>query len=145
MTLSDAELDRYARHIVLPQVGGVGQRRLKASKVAIVGAGGIGSAVLPALAAAGVGSLTIIDPDVVELEPPAAVHIWERDAGDPKADLALQSQRLNHFVEAQPVQHRITADNAEHLLKGQDLVIDGATISRRGLQSATRVFALASG
>ena len=67
MSLSDAELERYARHIVLPQVGGVGQRKLKAAQVAVVGAGGIGSAVIPALAGAGVGQLTIIDDDVVEL------------------------------------------------------------------------------
>ena len=59
--LSSDELDRYARHIVLPQVGGVGQRRLKASKVAMIGAGGIGSAAIPALAGAGVGRLTIVD------------------------------------------------------------------------------------
>ena len=66
MTLTDAELDRYARHIVLPQVGGLGQRRLKEARVAVVGAGGIGSAVIPALAGAGIGTLTIIDSDVVE-------------------------------------------------------------------------------
>ena len=64
--LSDEELERYARHIVLPQIGGVGQRKLKATSVAIVGAGGIGSAVIPALAGAGIGRLTIIDDDVVD-------------------------------------------------------------------------------
>ena len=67
MSLSDQELERYARHIVLPQVGGVGQRKLKEARIAVVGAGGIGSAVIPALAGAGVGQLTIIDDDVVEL------------------------------------------------------------------------------
>ena len=67
MNLSDKELERYARHIVLPQVGGVGQRRLKAASLAVVGAGGIGSSVIPALAGAGVGRLTIIDDDKVEL------------------------------------------------------------------------------
>ena len=66
MSLSDAELDRYARHIVMPQVGGMGQRRLKEARIAVVGAGGIGSAVIPALAGAGVGTLTVIDSDVVE-------------------------------------------------------------------------------
>ena len=65
--LTDDELERYARHIVLPQIGGVGQRKLKAASVAVVGAGGIGSAAIPALAGAGVGRLTIIDDDVVEL------------------------------------------------------------------------------
>ena len=64
--LSDEELERYARHIVLPQIGGVGQRKLKTARVAIVGAGGIGSAVIPALAGAGIGRLTIIDDDVVD-------------------------------------------------------------------------------
>ena len=67
MNLTDAELDRYARHIVLPQVGGFGQRRLKETRVVVVGAGGIGSAVIPSLAGAGIGQLTIIDDDVVEL------------------------------------------------------------------------------
>ena len=60
MSFSDDELDRYARHIVLPQVGGVGQQRLKAANVAVIGAGGIGAAVIPALAGAGVGKLIII-------------------------------------------------------------------------------------
>jgi adenylyltransferase/sulfurtransferase len=128
VSLSDQELDRYARHIVLPQVGGVGQRKLKAARMAIVGAGGIGSAVIPALAGAGVGQLTIIDDDVVEI---ANLHrqplFRERDAGYSKADLALQFvHRLNHFVEATPVQERIGADNAVRLLAEHDLIIDGS-------------------
>lgn len=128
MTLRDDELERYARHIVLPQVGGVGQNKLKAAKVAVVGAGGIGSAVIPALAGAGVGHLTIIDSDVVEL---ANLHrqplFRERDAGYSKADLALQFvQRLNRFVDARPVQARLDTDNAAALLGGHDLVIDGS-------------------
>ena len=128
MNLSDQELERYARHIVLPQVGGVGQCKLKAANIAVVGAGGIGSAVLPALAGAGVGSLTIIDDDVVEL---ANLHrqplFRERDAGYSKADLALQFvQRLNRFVKAKPVQQRIGLDNASELLSGHELVIDGS-------------------
>jgi molybdopterin/thiamine biosynthesis adenylyltransferase len=128
VTLSDEELERYARHIVLPQVGGVGQRKLKAVNVAVIGAGGIGSAVIPALAGAGVGSLTIIDDDVVEL---ANLHrqpmFRERDAGYSKADLALQFvHRLNRFVETKPVQERIGVDNAADLLNGHSLVIDGS-------------------
>ena len=128
MNLSDLELERYARHIVLPQVGAIGQRKLKAAKVAVVGAGGIGSAVIPALAGAGVGQLTIIDDDVVEI---ANLHrqplFRERDAGYSKADLALQFvQRLNRFVKAFPVQQRIGSENASDLLTGHDLVIDGS-------------------
>ena len=128
MSLTDAELERYARHIVLPQVGGVGQKKLRAASIAVIGAGGIGSAVIPALAGAGVGQLTIIDDDVVD---PANLHrqplFRERDVGYSKADLALQFvTRLNRFVKATPVQARIGPGNATDLLQGRDLVIDGS-------------------
>ena len=146
MSLSDAELERYARHIVLPQVGGLGQRRLKESKVAVVGAGGIGSAVIPSLAAAGVGALTIIDFDAVEeLNLQRQPLFRERDTGYSKADLALQFvQRLNRFVKAKPVQERIDATNAPRLLGDHDLVIDGSEISRPGSPSATPAWRSAS-
>ncbi|HET7576507.1 MAG TPA: HesA/MoeB/ThiF family protein [Sphingomicrobium sp.] len=126
--LSDQELDRYARHIVLPQVGGVGQRKLKAAGVAVIGAGGIGSAVIPALAGAGVGRLTIVDSDTVEI---ANLHrqplFTEVDAGKPKAELAAAFvKRLNRFVEVAPRQERIAPENAADLLAGHDLVIDGS-------------------
>lgn len=128
MSLSDQELERYARHIVLPQVGGVGQRKLKAARVAVVGAGGIGSAVIPALAGAGVGGLTIVDDDTVEL---ANLHrqplFFESDAGDAKAELAARFVRnLNSHVEVRPVRERIDRDNARKLLAGHDIVIDGS-------------------
>jgi len=128
VNLRDEELERYARHIVLPQVGGVGQRKLKAAKVAVIGAGGIGSAVIPALAGAGVGQLTIIDDDVVELGNLHRQPLFrERDEGYSKADLALQFvHRLNRFVEARPIQQRIGPDNAAELLGEHDLVIDGS-------------------
>jgi molybdopterin-synthase adenylyltransferase len=128
VSLSDAELERYARHVVLPQVGGLGQRKLKSASVAVVGAGGIGSAVIPALAGAGIGRLTIIDSDVVELGNLHRQPLFrERDAGYSKADLALQFvERLNHFVKAEPVQQRIGAENAAELLGGHDLVVDGS-------------------
>ena len=126
--LSDEELERYARHIVLPQVGGPGQRKLKAAKIAVVGAGGIGSAVIPALTGAGVGKLTIIDSDTVE---PANLHrqplFGEVDAGKSKAELAANFvRRLNHFVDVEPRQKRIALANAQELLRGHDLVIDGS-------------------
>jgi len=128
VSLTDAELERYARHIVLPQVGGLGQRRLKEARIAVIGAGGIGSAVIPALAGAGVGRLTIIDSDTVDI---ANLHrqplYRERDAGYSKAELALQFvHRLNSLVEARPVQERIDRENANALLEGHDLVIDGS-------------------
>jgi molybdopterin-synthase adenylyltransferase len=128
VNLSDHELERYARHIVLPQVGGVGQRKLSAAKVAVIGAGAIGSAVIPALAGAGIGQLTIVDDDVVELGNLHRQPLFrERDAGYSKADLALQFvHRLNRFVKATPVQERIGADNAPRLLADHGLVIDGS-------------------
>ena len=94
----------------------------------MVGAGGIGSAVIPALAGAGIGRLTIIDDDVVELGNLHRQPLFrERDAGYSKAEIALQFvHRLNRFVEATPVQERIDAGNARDLLADHDLVIDGS-------------------
>ena len=128
MSLSDDELERYARHIVLPQVGGVGQRKLKAASIAVIGAGGIGSAVIPALAGAGVGKLTIIDSDVVELPNLHRQPLFaEADAGKPKADLAAAFVgRLNHFVEVDPKRERIGPENAQQLLNSHNLVVDGS-------------------
>jgi molybdopterin-synthase adenylyltransferase len=128
VSLSDEELERYARHIVLPQVGGVGQRKLKGASIAVIGAGGIGSAVIPALAGAGMGKLTIIDSDVVEI---ANLHrqplFAEIDAGKAKAQLAAAFVgRLNRFVEARPEEERIDGHNAERLLAGHSLAIDGS-------------------
>ena len=128
MSLSDAELERYARHIVLPQVGGVGQRKLKASSIAVIGAGGIGAAVIPALAGAGIGKLTIIDCDGVELSNLHRQPLYrERDEGRSKAKLAAQFvERLNRFVAVSPASERIEAKNAAELLVDHDLVIDGS-------------------
>ena len=125
--LSDDELDQYARHIVLPQVGGVGQRKLKAASVAIVGAGGIGSSVIPALAGAGVGRLTIIDDDIIDRTNLQRQPIFRDDQlGQPKAVLAAEFVRnLNPHVEVNAVQQRLTAENAETLLSGHNLVLDG--------------------
>jgi adenylyltransferase/sulfurtransferase len=128
VSLSDEELDRYARQIVLPQVGGLGQRKLKQSRIAVVGAGGIGSAVIPVLAGAGVGRLTIVDCDAVEI---ANLHrqplFGEGDAGKPKAVAAATLvRRLNHFVAVDAKEERLARDNAAELLAGHDLVIDGS-------------------
>ena len=125
--LGDDELERYARHIVLPQVGGVGQRRLKAVRIAIVGAGGIGSAAIPALAGAGVGRLTIIDDDVIDRTNLQRQPIFRDDQmGQPKAELAAEFVRaLNPHVEVKAIRQRLTAGNAETLLTGHDLVLDG--------------------
>jgi adenylyltransferase/sulfurtransferase len=128
MSLGDAELERYARHIVLPQIGGPGQRTLKAASVALVGAGAIGSAALPALAGAGIGRLTIIDNDVIELSNLHRQLIYREDQiGEGKAAAAAGfSRNLNPYVEANPVNRRIIDDNARDLLADHDMVLDGS-------------------
>jgi len=126
--LTDAELERYARQIVLPEVGGVGQRRLRAASVVVIGAGGIGSAAIPALAGAGVGRLTIIDDDVVEESNLHRQLIFRSDqVGQPKAALAgAYAQALNPNVTVQPVNARLEAQNAEAFLRDQDVILDGS-------------------
>jgi molybdopterin-synthase adenylyltransferase len=125
--LTDDELERYARHIVLPQFGGVGQRRLRAASVAIVGAGGIGSAVIPALAGAGLGRLTIIDDDDVDRSNLQRQPIFRDDqVGQAKVELAAEFVRgLNPHVAVTAAHERLTSGNAEALLSGHDLVLDG--------------------
>ena len=126
--LSDSELERYARQIILPELGGVGQKRLKQAKVVVIGAGGVGSAVIPALAGAGVGRLRIIDDDVVERSNLHRQPIFRDDqTGQPKAQLgAAFARHLNPDVETEAVQARVSSENAEELVGGFDLVIDGS-------------------
>src|SRR5690242_1783112 len=114
MSLSDAELERYARHIVLPQVGGVGQRRLRAASVAIIGAGGIGSAVIPALAGAGIGKLTIIDDGTVDRSNLQRQTMFRDDQlGEGKALLAADyATALNPHVEVSPIAQRLEENGA---------------------------------
>lgn len=125
--MTDDELDRYARHIVLPQVGGAGQHRLKAAKVAVVGAGGIGAAVIPALAGAGVGQMTIIDGDVVELSNLQRQPLYRTaDLGLSKAALAAAFvAERNPNVAATVIDARIDAAKADAVLVDHHLIIDG--------------------
>jgi len=127
MALSDEELDRYARHIVLPQIGGAGQLRLKAAKVAVVGAGGIGAGAIPALTGAGIGHLTIIDDDRVELSNLQRQPLYAASqVGERKVDLAARFVgKRNPHVECRTIADRIEGDNAEAMLSGHDLIIDG--------------------
>ena len=126
--LSDSELERYARQIILPELGGVGQKRLKQAKVVVIGAGGVGSAVIQALAGAGVGLLWVIDDDVVDRSNLHRQPIFRDDqTGQQKAQLgAAFARQLNPDVETEPVQARVSAENAEELVGGMDLVIDGS-------------------
>ncbi|MEL7130787.1 MAG: molybdopterin-synthase adenylyltransferase MoeB [Pseudomonadota bacterium] len=124
---SDTELNRYARHIVLREVGGVGQKRLKDAKVLVVGAGGLGAPVLQYLAAAGVGTIGVIDDDLVE-NANLQRQIIHTDAriGMPKvfsAQAAMEAQ--NPFVTVRPYHRRLTDDIVDDLMADYDLVIDG--------------------
>lgn len=128
ITFADAELDRYARHIVLREVGGAGQARLKAASVAVVGAGGIGSPALQYLAAAGVGRLVAIDDDTVALSNLQRQTLFgDADIGRRKVVAAAAAlARLNPHVTVAPRAERLTADNAAALLGGCDVVLDGS-------------------
>lgn len=127
MTFSDDELDRYARHLVLPEFGGRGQAVLARARVAVVGAGGLGSPCLLYLAAAGVGCLTIIDDDHVAVSNlQRQVLFVTADTGAMKAERAASRlHALNPHIETVAVPLRLTADNADALLAGHDLIIDG--------------------
>ena len=125
--LTDAELDRYARQIILPAFGGAGQAKLKAAHVAIVGAGGIGCPAITYLAAAGVGKLTIIDDDVVELSNLQRQPLFtDADIGERKAVVAADAaRRINPHVEAVAVAARLGGANAATLLAGANFILDG--------------------
>lgn len=127
MTLSDAELDRYARHIVLKEVGGAGQMRFKAATVAIVGAGGIGSPAIQYLAAAGVGRLILIDDDQVEPSNLQRQTIFTSDdAGRPKVEAAAAAaRRINPNVVVETRAIRIDPGNADAAIAGAAVVLDG--------------------
>ncbi|MGD9922688.1 MAG: ThiF family adenylyltransferase, partial [Pseudorhodoplanes sp.] len=125
--LSREELERYARHIVLRDVGGPGQAALKNARVLVIGAGGLGAPVLFYLAAAGVGTLGIVDDDLVSLSnlQRQVVHTTA-DIGDAKVDSAAAAvARLNPHVVVERHAMRIAPDNAIALVSQYDLVIDG--------------------
>lgn len=126
-TLQGVELDRYARHIVLREIGGVGQQRLRAAKVMVIGSGGLGSPALMYLAAAGVGTIGVIDDDVVEVTnlQRQIIHTDDR-IGTPKvfsAQVAMNAQ--NPFITVRPYNRRLTEEIAAELFKDYDLILDG--------------------
>ena len=125
--LPPERLDRFARHIVLPEIGGAGQVALANSHVALVGVGGMGSPVLQYLAAAGIGSLTLIDDDVVEASNLQRQTIFaEADIGRGKAGAAREwVSRFDPALTAVAVERRIDSDNATSVLDGHALVLDG--------------------
>ncbi len=127
MKFTDDQLDRYARHIILKEIGGSGQKRLLSAHALIVGAGGIGSPVIQYLAAAGIGRLTVVDDDIVSLSNLQRQTLFAtRDVGAKKVVAAANVvQRLNPDVSLQPIDRRFDTDTAARLLTGVDVVVDG--------------------
>jgi molybdopterin-synthase adenylyltransferase len=126
--LSSEELERYARHIVLREIGGPGQNKLKQAKVLVVGAGGLGAPVLLYLAAAGIGTIGIVDADVVSLANlQRQVIFTTAGVGMRKAEVAAQAvNALNPNVAAKAHAVRLNAANALDLIGAHDLVADGS-------------------
>ncbi len=128
MTLTDKQLDRYARHIVLRDVGGAGQSKLLASHVLLIGAGGIGCPAIQYLAAAGVGRITVVDDDEIALSNLQRQILYsESMIGIPKVQAAQNAvQALNPDVTFHALQQRITANTSASLLDNVDALIDGS-------------------
>ncbi len=128
MDFSDEQLQRYARHIVLPEVGGVGQEKLLSGKVLIIGAGGLGAPLLLYLAAAGIGTLGVVDDDVVDLSnlQRQVIHATT-NIGVPKVESAATTiAAVNPEVKFQPHHVRLTSENVFDLIEGYDIIADGS-------------------
>ena len=126
--LSTEEVERYSRHLIIPEIGAIGQRRLKNANVLVIGAGGLGSPALLYLAAAGVGTLGIVDDDTVDLSnlQRQVIH-GVADVGRPKIESARDAiAALNPLVEVRLHNVRLDASNALELFAGYDLILDGA-------------------
>jgi molybdopterin-synthase adenylyltransferase len=127
MPLSDSEIERYARHLVLQEVGGPGQNKLKASSVLVIGAGGLGAPLLMYLAAAGVGRIGIVDHDTVSLSnlQRQVIHTTERVAQLKTTSAAQQILAINPHVIVEQHPFRLTTENALELVSRYDVVADG--------------------
>lgn len=125
---SSEELERYARHIVLPEIGGPGQQMLKAARVLVVGAGGLGAPVLQYLAAAGIGTLGLVDDDTVSLSNLQRQVIHDTESvGQAKVESAKASiARINPHVKVEGYSLRLNSGNAQALISDYDVVVDGS-------------------
>ncbi|GAA5193665.1 adenylyltransferase/sulfurtransferase MoeZ [Arthrobacter gyeryongensis] len=126
--LTTEEVERYSRHLIIPEIGAAGQRRLKNAKVLVIGAGGLGSPALLYLAAAGVGTLGIVDDDDVDLSnlQRQIIH-GVGDVGRPKIESARDAiKELNPLVNVQLHSVRLDSSNALEIFSGYDLILDGA-------------------
>lgn len=128
MMFTPQEIERYARHIVLHGVGGPGQQKLKAARVLVIGAGGLGSPLLQYLAAAGLGEIGIVDDDLVALSNlQRQVLHGTPDIGRPKVESAAAAiERLNPHVKIVQLPVRLTVDNARKIVASFDVIADGS-------------------
>ncbi|MEZ5648177.1 MAG: molybdopterin-synthase adenylyltransferase MoeB [Alphaproteobacteria bacterium] len=126
--LTDEQIHRYARHIVLPEIGEEGQARLLTARILVVGAGGLGAPVLMYLAAAGVGTLGIIDDDIVDLSnlQRQIIHTTSHIGTAKVVSAAVALKALNPEVKVERYQRRLEKESARHLIENYDLVIDGS-------------------
>jgi molybdopterin/thiamine biosynthesis adenylyltransferase len=127
VTFSDDEIERYARHLVLAEVGGPGQQRLKSARVGLIGLGGVGAPAALYLAAAGIGTLRLIDDDTVALSNLQRQIAFDvADIGRPKVEAGAEAlTALNPHVRVEPFAGRLTAATAARLVEGCDVVVDG--------------------
>ena len=128
MALQSDEIERYARHLVLAEVGGPGQARLKAARILVIGAGGLGAPLIQYLAAAGIGTIGIVDDDVVSLSNLQRQVIHDTaSVGRRKVESAAEAvARLNPHVTVEGHPYRLEAGNAAELIARYDLVADGS-------------------
>ena len=126
--LTDHQLDRYARHIVLRDIGGAGQARLLDSHALLIGAGGIGSPAIQYLAAAGVGTISVVDDDAISLSNLQRQVLYsETQIGEAKVEAAAAAvHRLNPDVAFHAIRHRIDHSTTSDILNGVDVIIDGS-------------------
>ena len=127
MALARDRLERFARHIVLPEIGGAGQAALAEAKVVLIGLGGIGSPALQYLAGAGIGALVLVDDDEVDAANLQRQTIFRQDSiGHPKAHLGeVWMREFDPSLDVERVSTRVTRDNAASVVAGADLVLDG--------------------
>lgn len=126
--LTGEEIERYARHIILPEIGGAGQQKLKAARVCIIGAGGLGSPVAMYLAAAGVGTLGIIDDDVVSLSnlQRQIIHATDQISEKKTHSATKTIANINPHVKVIAHNERLGEDNAQRIFKDYDIIVDGS-------------------
>lgn len=142
--LTPDEIERYARHIILPEIGGAGQQRLAGARVVVIGAGGLGSPALQYLAAAGVGRLAIVDDDIVTLSnlQRQVLHSTDRVGSAKTASAATAIAAINPHVSVETISARLVADNVDAIVGGADCVVDGSDNFETRYRVADRCAAL---